>query len=390
MAHPLSQPETVIWHNSDERFYVEGCGLLHLGASEWLAVVPVIPRHTDPLFSRRADLSRTHIVHSDDGGMSWREVSELPYYSAVPFLHDGDVYLFGFVGGTVFRNDDLFLVRSTDNGLTWSEPTRLFEGHFWNCHTGMVVRDNRLYWAIDDLSFGDPVFRGPCVVIGDLSQDLMDERAWRMSNPVPAPGIPEMLRDPPDSGRAVDARLLDYASREHRFGKYLEPNVIDVYGRLRVLCAVRKTGVCGVLDLTDDGNFASLSFTQYHPMPGGQLKFFVGWDAVSGMFWATANPALNSQAMVDNRIADRLCDGRGLLMLYYSLDGLNWLQAGCVAQVEKPSQSFNYAAWAIDGADLGIIARSNINGPNQHDADCATFHRLRDFRDLAMDLLAST
>jgi len=53
------------------------------------------------------------------------------------------------------------------------------------------------------------------------------------------------------------------------------------------------------------------------------------------------------------------------------------------ARSVKPPQSFNYAAWAIDRTDLGIIARSNINGPNQHDADCATFHRVKDFRNPA-------
>jgi len=50
-------------------------------------------------------------------------------------------------------------------------------------------------------------------------------------------------------------------------------------------------------------------------------------------------------------------------------------------------QSFMYAAAVIDGNDLAIISRSNINGPNRHDADCATFHRVRDFRRLALKLV---
>ncbi len=378
MNEPLAQDYTTIWHNPDDRFYVEGCGLVNLGGGEWLAVVPVIPRSSNPLFARRAELSRTHLVRSTDGGATWQKVSELPYYSAVPFLHDGAVHLFGFTGGTVHRNDDVFLTRSTDHGQSWEEPTRLFKGHFWNCHTGMAVRDNRLYWAIDDLSFGEPVFRGPCVVIGDLSRDLMDEKSWRMTNPVPAPGIPQMLRDPFDTTGWSDVNL-----KIHKFGKYLEPNVMDAGGRIRVLCCVRKTGICGVLDVTENGERAELSFTQYHPMPGGQLKFFVGWDPVSHLFWATANPSMNSQGLAHPEIASSLRAGRALLMLYYSTDGLNWMQAGCVIQAQKPSQAFQYAAWAFDGNDLGLIARSNINGPSQHDADCATFHRIRDFRALA-------
>jgi hypothetical protein len=73
-------------------------------------------------------------------------------------------------------------------------------------------------------------------------------------------------------------------------------------------------------------------------------------------------------------------------MLLYSLDGLNWFQAGCVAQAGKISQSFMYARPVIDGDDLAIISRSSINAPNQHDAGCATFHRVRDFRRLALKL----
>jgi hypothetical protein len=45
-----------------------------------------------------------------------------------------------------------------------------------------------------------------------------------------------------------------------------------------------------------------------------------------------------------------------------------------------------YARPVIDGDDLAIISRSSINAPNQHDAGCATFHRVRDFRRLALKL----
>ena len=45
-----------------------------------------------------------------------------------------------------------------------------------------------------------------------------------------------------------------------------------------------------------------------------------------------------------------------------------------------------YARPVIDGDDLAIVCRSSVNAPNQHDADYATFHRVRGFRKLAMDL----
>ncbi len=383
-AAPLAQDYTVVWHNPDRESYVEGPGLVRLDDGQLLAVVPVVPR-VEWSRARRVAYSRTHLVRSGDGGKTWQPLGDLPYYSAVPWTHRGTLYLFANKGGSEFRNDDLLLLRSEDGGRKWSAPVTLFQGHFWNCHTGMVLRENRLYWAVDDLALHGK--RGPRVVAGDLSADPMDARAWRMSDPVPFPGVPNAL---------VNPRFSALSSQ------YLEPNVIDVGGRLRVLATVKPNhqsgaSLCAVLDVNDDGRKLDLKFTQYHPMPGAQLKFCVLWDQVSKMFWATANLVVDSQGLFDwweegQKRGDFRGDGRiggndrRLLMLLYSLDGLNWFQAGCVARAGKISQSFMYARPVIDGNDLVLVARSSVNAPNQHDADYATFHRVRDFRRLALDL----
>jgi hypothetical protein len=383
-AAPLAQEYAVVWHNPDPEYYVEGSGLVRLDGGDFVAVVPVVPR-AEWSEQRRAEHSRTRILRSGDGGRTWSLLSELPYYSAVPWVHDGALYLFANKGGTTFRNDDLLLLRSGDGGSTWSAPLTLFEGHFWNCHTGMVLRDGRIYWATDDLSYG--ARRGPRVVCGDLSGDPLDARAWRLSNPVPFPGVPDALTN-------------------DRFGahrsQYLEPNVIDLYGQLRVLATVKPrrqstTGLCAVFDLNDDGQTLDLRFTQFHPMPGGQLKFCVIWDEVSRLFWATVNLAADGQSVLDwwNAAEQRGTfrgnaiggNDRRFLMLMYGVDGLNWFQAGCVAQAGKVSQSFMYPRPVVDGSDLVILARTSVNAPNQHDADYATFHRVPDFRRLALNLV---
>jgi hypothetical protein len=383
-ALPLAQDYTVVFHNLEPEFYVEGCGLVRLDDGDLVAVVPVVPRG-EWSKQRRAAHSRTHIVRSSDGGQTWHAVAQLPYYSAVPWVHRGDLYLFANKGGSQYRNDDLLLLRSRDGGKTWSDAVTLFQGHFWNCHTGMVLGDNRLVWAVDDLGLGSK--RGPRVVAGDLTGDPLDRRAWRMSEPVPFPGVPEAL---------ANAKFAELSSQ------YLEPNVIEVQGRLRVLATVKPkhqstAGLCAVLDVHDDGKQIDLEFSQYHPMPGGQLKFCVLRDEVSKMFWATANLVVDDQGAFDwweagRRRGNFRGDGRiggndrRFLLLLYSLDGLNWFQAGCVARAAKISQSFMYARPVIDGDDLAIIARSSIDAPNQHDADFATFHRVRHFRRLALNL----
>jgi hypothetical protein len=215
----------------------------------------------------------------------------------------------------------------------------------------------------------------------------MNPAAWRISEPVPFPGIPDAL---------TNARYAAESSQ------YLEPNVIAVGEKLRVLATVKPkkqstAGLCAVLDLRDDGTKLDLAFSQYHPMPGGQLKFRIIRDETSKLFWATANLVVDAQrsadfweqAEKDKKFWSNGTGGndRRFLMLLYSLDGLNWLQAGCIAQAAKLSQSFMYAAPVIDGDDLAIIARSSVRAPNQHDADYATFHRVKDFRKLALRLV---
>jgi hypothetical protein len=381
---PLAQDYTIVFHNPNPEFYVEGPGLVRLDDGGLVAVVPVVPRNEWSV-ERRATQSVTHIMRSADAGKTWQQASELPYYSAAPWVHRGSLYLFANKGGTKVRNDDLLLLRSTDGGRTWSAPVTLFTGHFWNCHTGMVVRDDRIYWALDDLSLGNK--RGPCVVSGDLSADFMNPSAWRISKPVPFPGVPDALTDP---------KFNNLTSQ------YLEPNVIEVAGRLRVLATVKPkrqstAGLAAVFDIEDNGTELGLKFTQFYPMPGGQLKYCVIRDEVSQMFWMTANVPVDSQGVFDwwregeKRGNFSYASGLGgndrrFLMLQYGVDGLNWLQAGCIAQAPKISQSFMYARPVIDGNDLAIVARSSVNAPNQHDADYATFHRVKDFRTLALKL----
>ena len=377
---PLAQDYTTVFHNPDRKIYVEGCGMVRMPDGAFVAVVPVVVRGATlrEVGARGIIPSITYIVRSTDGGKSWQEVSSLPYYSAVPWVHRGTLYLFGIKEGTEYRNDDLFLLRSDDGGKSWSDPLTLFRGHFWNCHTGMVIRDNRLYWAVCDipakLQLGPPQ-RRPRVISGDLSDDPMDPRAWRLSDPVDFPEVPQALMYP------------ELGTRSHS----LEPNVIEVRGKIRIISCTKPAsqstaGLAAVYDVEDDGEKLSARFIQYHPRPGGQVKFFILWDEVSQMFWSTANLVVDSQNTFDWWEEEgRLSHGgkdRRFLMLFYGLDGLNWFQAGCIAQGDRISQSFMYATPVVDGDDLVIISRSSINAPDQHDADYATFHRVRNFREL--------
>lgn len=78
---------------------------------------------------------------------------------------------------------------------------------------------------------------------------------------------------------------------------------------------------------------------------------------------------------------------RRLLMLWYSVDSLNWIPAGWIARARNWTESFHYPVMCIEGDDLLLISRTAKDSGNQHDVDTTTFHRIRNFRSYAIDLL---
>ena len=138
--------------------------------------------------------------------------------------------------------------------------------------------------------------------------------------------------------------------------------------------------MCAVCDLDEAGNV--LAFSQFYPVPGSQNKFFILKDPASRLFWMVANlPADSRGAIFDwDAIRDggRFLNGPGndrrFLMLFYG------------ARATDPHHSFMYPSADIDGDDMVLISRTSLNAVNQHDADVVTFHRIRNFRSLAMNL----
>ena len=65
------------------------------------------------------------IFLSDDGGNNWRHVADASFRHARPFVAGNAVYVLGHAV-------DLVILRSDDQGETWSAPTRLTEGQQWH------------------------------------------------------------------------------------------------------------------------------------------------------------------------------------------------------------------------------------------------------------------
>ncbi len=321
------------------------------------------------------------VYTSTDHGDSWKELQRLPFLAGRLFLHEGSAFYLG-VGP---ERKGIWISRSDDGGRGWTGPVQLFEGSFYAAASGMAERDGRLYWAFGAVNAeGEFNRKGSrlLAVAGDLSADLTSPAAWRRSADLDYPGTPAELLQP---GRPQD--------RDH----WLEPNVVDTADGLRVLARLRldgyaTPGLAAVCDLTDDDGSLDLCFRQLHPLPGGQNHFHVVHDEVTRLYWMLCNLPTRSQGAGGREVSGwpgfRGSPGneRRFLMLFYGVDALNWFPAGCVAQWPSPAQAFNYTTPLIDGEDLLIVSRTSRNGRDQHDNDLVTFHRLPDFRSLALDL----
>jgi hypothetical protein len=208
----------------------------------------------------------------------------------------------------------------------------------------------------------------------DLRGDLLDPGAWSFSNAIRHPGLPQAF------GRG-----------DHNGGKWLEPNLVAVDGRLLVIVRVRVSqgdvdavvpNVAAVCDLTDNAGELDLAFSHYYPLPGGQNHFHIVPDPAAGLFWMTANQVTGCA---------RACwrgwgKERRFLLLHYSRDALNWFPAGVLVMWRDETQACNYCTPLIDGTDLLFVSRTAEHAANQHDNDAVTFHRLPDFRRHAVDL----
>lgn len=324
---------------------------------------------------------RFRLAVSEDAGRSWRQLPPLDLHSAQPFVHEGKLYLLGNVA--VRRN--VVILRSGDEGRSWTGPVTLFEGSYWNAPTGVLIREGRLYrsFNLHENADGTPNLRNyqGCVVIaGDLSRNLLDPAAWRISNRLDYPGTPSLLTRVPAGGRRAD--------------HWLESNLVEVKGEIRGFHRLRipggaghglthqsTAGLAAVTELRDDWQSLQHTFGQFFPIPGAQNKFHMIRDEPSGLYWMAGNIPIDSLGRPPGG------DDRRILILMYSVDAHNWFQAGCVAMSKKPREAYNYASLLPDGDDLLLAVRTALGGRHpQAKSTHITFHRVRNFRSLALDL----
>ena len=343
---------------------------------EWFRQQPYVEKIPDQL----------DILVSDDDGSRWRKTAALDIIWPSLFAVDEALYCIG----NRRLSREIIIARSTDGGASWSESSQLFGGRHHNAPTNVLFRQGRVYRAFETCPEGDDVVGRSqwesLVIAGDLERDLLDPAAWRMSNRVQFPGVPDVLSQRRYQASAADKVVEDC---------FIEGNIIDVRGEMRVLLRTiidgqTTGGVASVCSLEDDGENLDYRFVQFYPMPGAQCKFHIVYDEQSDLFWTTVClPTDTWQAREPLRavgFASPPGNERRILMLMYSLDALNWFQGGCVAMSRSIFEAFSYASQLVRGDDLLVISRTSQGGHNQHDTNLVTLHRIEKFREFALDL----
>jgi hypothetical protein len=322
------------------------------------------------------------IKASDDRGRTWKQISTNGVTWGSLFYVKDAVYMIG----NDPRKRTILITCSIDDGQSWQKAVTLFDdSRYHGSATPVLVKNGHVYRAFEDMDRGS----ASLVLAGNLAKDLLDPSAWRMSNKVEPP------RHTPSLSRSAAGPRK---GRDWIGNSFLEGNVIDIRGEIHVLLRTRidvqlTAGVASVCKLEDDGRNMNYRFVQFYPMIGGQNKFKILYDDVSQLYWTCTtfvpDTYQDPEPLQRKGFKGNPGNMRRILLLCYSLDGLNWLPAGCVAMSHNPLESFHYSSQVVDGNDLLVLSRSSMGGRlpyNNHDTNMITLHRVKDFRSLALDL----
>lgn len=324
-------------------------------------------------FGPGSTYSKMSVFGSKDKGRTWQKRADLEgqWWSTL-FVHKGALYLMGTTkeyGFTVIR-------RSTDGGKTWTEPKDensglLFGDGGYHCSPQpIVIHRGRIWRAMEDAQNGTKWGErfNAFMMSAPVEADLLKASSWTASN--------RLARNPEWLGG--------------KFNAWLEGNAVvtpegKIVNILRVDIKQDDNEKAAIVRISDDGKQASFDPQKdFVDFPGGSKKFTIRWDAKSKAYWALANyvPPRHRRQEPSRT--------RNTLALIRSTNLRNWeVRTVLLYHPDTAKHGFQYSDWLMQGEDLIAVVRTAFDDAadgahNQHDANYLTFHRIRNFRRLAM------
>ncbi len=354
------------------------------------------------------------IVFSDDAGATWAERCDFPFWHARPFESRGALYIIGNAG-------DLYIIKSDDDGSTWTAPVALTRGQLWHGSATNIIQDgDYLYLCMDlrsDLSIKGWNVAGltPVLLRGNLRGNLLERAAWtfsegfsfneRFGGALSAFGEHFGIPFYP-SGRNGPRHLAPGISASPP--GWLEGNIVRVAdprhiwhdpanATLHIILRVNSNGggYAAILQarelangriILDGVKAPSGKELSLIPFPGGGLKFYIVYDAITRLYWMASSIIMDSMCTLSSIPAGRYnlpSNQRNILGLFYSANAVDWLLATIITKGETECHARNYPSFIFSGEDILLVARSGDDQAlNGQYTNLITFHKVKQFRKL--------
>ena len=307
---------------------------------------------------------KTRIFRSIDKGVTWTQVnggSELTgILRGTLFEHGGAVYL---LGANKDSSGTAGISKSTNGGVTWATPSSLAP------NGGMATPDHVLpvngrLWAATTTT----------AVSAASSSELSSSAAWTRPGGFPAASNSWL----PGTGFNATTNFIGEGQITYSPGEGLV--ILPKVRLLSYTAIARVNATTGTVTFDPDRDFVRL--------PGGEKKFGVRYDSMSGKYFLLGNPIL--PVHTGSSIARDLI--RNTAAVFSSTDLRRWkLEKIFLYSPNIDYEGFQYFNFDFDGEDIVIASRTafDVGGnrpPRGHDSNLLTFHRLANFRNLTREL----
>lgn len=311
----------------------------------------------------------TAIYRSTDKGKRWQRISYIngQFWSNL-FVHRGQLYIMG-----TWRHHGNFIIRrSTDGGVTWSNPADgesglLLEGEYHTAPMPVIEHNGRLWRAMENAKSTTTAWGkrySAMVISAPVDADLLKASNWKATNALP-----------------YDSTFL-----KGNFRGWLEGNAVvtpegNLVDMLRVATAEKGSDLAALVKISDDGARASFDpATGFIPFDGGARKFTIRYDAKSKRYWTISNYIKEEFRGKDASSV------RNTLVLKSSPDLVHWtIHRVLLEHPDVARHGFQYVDWQFEGRHIIFLSRTAYDdgeggAHNFHDANYLTFHVIKRFR----------